>query len=369
MTGIPRVEEIAPRERRVPLFERFPEVRGSVPFRPLVHAPTPVERLTAMAEYLGRDDVWVKRDDLVSPLYGGNKVRRFEYLFADAEAKGRRTIVTVGGLASTQVTATILFGKALGFEVAAIFFDQPITDFLRGAVALDAAAHPVLVYGGSYAGTAWRGWTAYRKLDRPYLIAPGASSPLALLGYVDAMLELGEQVERGEMPRPDRIVLPAGSGGTTAALALGCAILGWPTVVTPVRITEPIACNTAVIRLWIERTRGLLRRRSASFARRKLPAPRVEMEGRFLGAGYGFPTAEAESAIEPIRATLGVPGEVTYSGKAVAALRVIARERPGETTLWWNTLSSRRPELPGMTALPGEGLAEVRAYLEGRGGE
>ena len=104
--------------------------------------------------FFDRDDLWIKRDDLVSPLYGGNKVRRFEYLLADAAEKGRRTIVTVGSLASTQVTATILFGKALGFEVAAIFFDQPITEFLRRAVALDAAAHPVLVYGGSYAATA-----------------------------------------------------------------------------------------------------------------------------------------------------------------------------------------------------------------------
>lgn len=363
--GFPLLRDIVPARRRVPLFERFPELPGAVPFRPLVHAPTPIERV-AKGGYFERDGLWIKRDDLVSPLYGGNKVRRFEYLFADAEAKGRRTIVTIGGLASTQVTATILFGKALGFEVAAIFFDQPITDFLRGAIALDAAARPVLVYGGSYAGTAWRGWTTYRSLDRPYLIPPGASSPPALLGYVDAMLEVGEQVARGEAPRPDRIVLPAGSGGTAAALALGCALLGWPTVVTAVRITEPLACNRAVLRLWIERTRAFLRRRSPTFARLRLPAFRLDVDGRALGEGYGHPTEEARAAIEPIRALIGAPGEVTYSGKAVSALRRIAAEHPDETILFWNTLSSRRPSLPGMDDLPGEGLSDVRAYLEAR---
>ena len=364
MRALPSLEEIVPKTRRLPLFEAFPELRESVPVRPLVHAPTPVERIARTA-FLDRDGLWIKRDDLVSPLYGGNKVRRFELLFADAEAKGRRTIVTVGGFASTQVTATILFGKALGFEVAAIFFEQPVTDFLRGALALDAAARPVMVYGGSYAGTVVRAWSTYRKLDRPYLIAPGASSPLALLGYVDAMLELGEQVERGEMPRPDRIVLPAGSGGTTAALALGAAILGWPTVIQAVRITDAIACNGAVMRLWYERTRAFLRKRSPTFARLRLPAPHIEVDGRALGRGYGYPTPESLEAIEPIRGMIGAPGEVTYSGKAVAALRWIGAERPGETILYWNTLSSRRPRLAGAEDLPGAELAEVTAYVKG----
>lgn len=365
--GLPEVEAIVPKTRRWPLFEMFPELRERLPVKALVHAPTAVQRI-AKCEFVSCDGLWMKRDDLVSPLYGGNKVRRFEFLFADAEAKGRRTIVTVGGLASTQVTATILFGKALGFEVAAIFFDQPITEYLRGALALDAAAHPVMVYGGSYAGTAMRAWTTYRKLDRPYFIAPGASSPLALAGYVDAMLELGEQVERGEMPRPDRIVLPAGSGGTTAALALGAGILGWKTVIHPVRITDAIACNRVVMRLWYERTRAFLGKRSATFARLKLPAPRIEVDGRALGKGYGFPTEEAEAAIEPIRAMIGVPGEVTYSGKAVAALRRIVKERAGETILYWNTLSSRRPELPGCEDVPGGEMADVRAFFERRAG-
>lgn len=364
-SGLPTLDEIIPPVRRPPLFEVFPELRGAVPFRPLVFAPTKVERITR-THYFGREDLWIKRDDMVSPLYGGNKVRRFEFLLADAEEKGRRTLVTAGGLASTQVTATILFGKALGFEVAAVFFDQPMTDFLRRALALDAAAHAVLVYGGSYTATMWRGWRTYRSLDRPYLIAPGASSPLALLGYLDAMMELGEQVERGEMPRPDRIVLPAGSGGTAAAIALGCSILGWPTIVTAVRITEAFACNRAILHLWIERTRAFLKRRSPTFAKMRLPAAQFDIDGSALGEGYGYPTPEAEEAIEPIREMIGAAGEVTYSGKAVAALKRIAADRPNETILLWNTLSSRRPELPAMNDLPGEELEEVKAFLAAR---
>ena len=167
-----------------------PELAGVVPWRPLVHAPTPVEPATAAEPYLGRDGVWIKRDDLVSPVYGGNKVRRFEHLLADAEARGARELVTVGGLASTQVIATVLFGVAAGFDVTAVLFDQPVTSFVRRALLTDAAGGAKLVYGGGYARTAWRTLRAVSRSSKPYFIAPGASGAMANLGYVDAMLEL-----------------------------------------------------------------------------------------------------------------------------------------------------------------------------------
>src|SRR5689334_22997393 len=196
-----------PRAR--PILEEFPELERTVPWRPLVKAPTPVEPAGAIEGYLGRGGVFHKRDDLVSPLYGGNKVRRFEYLLADAEARGARRLITVGGLASTQMMATVLFGRGAGFEVTAALFDQPVTRFAREALLTGAAGGGDLVYGGGYLTTALRTIQALRGAERSYLILPGASNPLALLGYVDAMLELGEQVRRGEAPQPEVIVLPS----------------------------------------------------------------------------------------------------------------------------------------------------------------
>ena len=150
----------------------------------------------------------MKRDDLVSPLYGGNKIRRFELVLAEAQASGARRIVTVGGLASTQVMATVLFGKALGFDVRAVLFDQPLTRFAQDSVAGFAQAGAELVYGGGYASTFVRAWRAHHRERGNYFLFPGASGPLANVGYIDAMLELGRQVERGEAPKPDVIVLP-----------------------------------------------------------------------------------------------------------------------------------------------------------------
>lgn len=337
------------------LFAEAPELARSVPWRPLASAPTPVEPCAAIEAYLGRGGVWIKRDDRISPIYGGNKVRRFEFLLADAERRGAKTLVTVGGLASTQVTATVLFGRALGFGVTAVLFDQPVTRFARAALLTDAAGGARLIHGGGYAMTALRAIRALRQAERPYFILPGASNAAANLGYVDAMLELAGQVARGEAPRPDRIVVPTGTGGTVAGLALGAAILGWPTTIVGVRITERIASNRAVIRYEIESTARFLAQRAPRWLRRRLPAPRFALDHRAIGPGYGYPTPDAIAAVPEVERLIGVPGEVTYSAKALAALRLIARESPGETILLWQTLSSVRPALApaGPEALPG----------------
>ncbi|WP_437496829.1 1-aminocyclopropane-1-carboxylate deaminase/D-cysteine desulfhydrase [Sorangium sp. So ce1099] len=343
-----------PASRELPLFAELPELAGQVPWRPLAHAPTPVVPCAAIEGYLGRGGVWVKRDDLISPLYGGNKVRRFEFLLADAERRGARTLVTVGGLASTQVTATALFGRALGFAVTAVLFDQPLTRFGQRALLAGAASGAELVHGGGYAATAVRALRALRRAERPYFILPGASAALPCLGYVDAMLELAEQVRRGEAPRPDRIVVASGTGGTLAGLALGAAMLGWPTTVVGVRITERIASNRAVVRYEIASMKRLLARRAPRFTRRRLPAARFAIDHRAIGPGYGAPTPASVEAIPEVERLIGVPGEVTYSAKALAALREIGREHPGETILLWQTLSSARPPLApgGAAALP-----------------
>src|SRR5262245_17860931 len=131
----------------------FPELAKSVPWLPLAHVPTPVEPCDAIADWLGRRGVWIKRDDLISPIYGGNKVRRYEHVLADARARGAERLVTAGGVGSTQVLATILLGRSLGFEVSAALFDQPATRFARRAVLGGAAAGGDLVYGGGYLRT------------------------------------------------------------------------------------------------------------------------------------------------------------------------------------------------------------------------
>ena len=335
------------------LFRAFPDLARSVPWIRLAQTPTPVEACDAIVDYLGRGGVFQKRDDLTSPLCGGNKVRRFEYLLADAERLGARELVTVGGLASSQVVASVLFGRAQGFRVTAVLFDQPVTSFARRAILASAGAGARLIRGGGYVSTAWRTGRAYEEAERAYFIPPGASTPVANLGYVDAALELGEQVERGECPRPDIIVLPSGTGGTLAGLAIGLAILGWPTVVVGVRITERIACNRVTIDYLIGQSTRYLRHHSRSYASRSRPRPRYSLYQHAVGKGYGHPTEDAIAAVDVVERLTGTPGEITYSAKGIAGLRAIARAHPEATILYWHTLSSAPwPRLASQADVP-----------------
>ena len=339
--------DFVPANRKGPLlFEALPDLARTTPWTPLAHLPTAVEPADAIAGWLGRGGVFMKRDDLVSPLYGGNKVRRYEYVLADVKAKNKRRIVTVGGLASTQAMATTLFGRALGLEVCLVLFDQPVTRFARDSVRGFLANGAELVYGGGYLRTAYRVWRAMHQGTNNYFIMAGAAGPRANLGYVDAMLELAQQVERGEMPRPDVIVLPTGSSGTLAALALGAAHLGWDTEIVGVRITPAYACNRFMVNTVIRNTDQFLAARDRRWKPMRDRA-RYSLYGEALGKGYGYPTPAAIEGVEEYRLLTGVSGEVTYSGKALAGLRSLVKEPRyrDKTFLFWNTLSKVRPQL------------------------
>jgi D-cysteine desulfhydrase len=291
---------------------------------------TPVEPLPGFGER-----VWVKRDDLCSPLYGGNKVRRWEWVLGEARARGVHRLFTVGGLGSTQVVSLAAHGRAAGFEVQAVLFDQPRSAFLDEAARSMKSFEAQVERGGGYLGTAARALT---KLGKGALfVPPGASGPLANLGYVDAMLELAAQIEAKQLPRPHAIVLPSGSGGTAVALALTAALIGLSCEIVAVRITERLVSNTLTLGAIARATGRLVHAKGGPKAPWSLP---LRIEPRFVGRGYGHTTPEAERGAQRFSEWFGPPGEITYSGKAIAALERLAIERPRDTLLLWNTLST-----------------------------
>lgn len=331
--------------RKTLLEELAPGVR-SLPFVSLAKVPTPVERLESVGPR-----VYAKRDDLISDVYGGNKVRRYELLLGEAIAKGHKKILTLGGIASTQVTATAKLARALGLASRAVLFSQPATPYLREALATTHEAGMELVQGGPIPIAAYRFFRELAQQKDAYVIMPGASGALANLGYVDAALELGQQVEAGLLPRPDRIVLPCGSGGTLAGLVIGLGLLGWPTIVTGVRIAERAVVNRTTLGYRVSTTARLLARLGGPRPSRKRSA-RFEIDPRFLGAGYGAWSPAAARGAARIRDLFGVPGEVTYSGKTMAALGRIAHEHPDENVLFWCTLSATGRNLAADAAVP-----------------
>ena len=316
------------------LFDHYPELHDRLPWERLVAGPTPIERSPSLGA-----EVWVKRDDLTSAVHGGNKVRKLEFLLADAKRRGRRAVLTVGAAGSNHVLATAVFARALGFSTThAVLFPQAASadvERKRRAFA-DAGVGTSRVPGKLLIplGAAWRAAVALARGEgRPYLIGPGGSSPLGSLGYVAAALELSAQVRAGACPAPTEIWVPLGSGGTAAGLLVGLRLAGLGTRLVAVQVVEPPFVSARVVARLATRTAALLVHHGVGLP----PRARRYREGDFdlvadqLGAGYARPTLAAEGACARA-ADAGLVLETTYSGKTLAGL--LARPAAGPRLFW-----------------------------------
>jgi 1-aminocyclopropane-1-carboxylate deaminase/D-cysteine desulfhydrase-like pyridoxal-dependent ACC family enzyme len=289
--------------------------------------PTPVQRLDALSS--GATSVWVKRDDLTDARYGGNKVRKLEYLLARAQAKRAQRVVTVGAVGSHHVLATAVHATRLGLGVEAVVVPQPRTEHvledLRADLALGVTLYPARWWAMVPILVAWR------VLAGSHYVPVGGSSADGAMGYVDAARELATQVRAGEMPEPDVIMVTLGSGGTAAGIVAGLAAERMKTRVVAVCVTDP---------RWLVR---FMARRLARACLRRVGAPagleRLEIDERWLGDGYGHATPAGEAAMAK-GASLGLVLDPTYTAKTFAAVVDRAGRGDGETILYWHTLSS-----------------------------
>jgi D-cysteine desulfhydrase len=215
-----------------------------------------------------------------------------------------------------------------------------------------AAVGADLHYGGTLTGAALRTLVALTRHPGTQLIPMGGSSPLGVLGFIDAGLELADQIEQGALPEPERLYVALGTGGTAAGLAVGLALAGLRTRVVGVLVTDrgTLQPNRRLVEWLARRAARLLARAGAEPGRLEL---RLEIETGFRGAGYGHPTPACVEAVERAAQEEGLRLETTYTGKALAAL--IARESGGvDPVLFWNTYAGVDPELelPDWSALP-----------------
>lgn len=344
------------------LLRHYPALRRSLPWLDLGDWPTPVAPLERLSSALGAG-VWIKRDDASGRIYGGNKVRKLEPLLGAALARGRRSVVTVGGIGSNHVAATAIYASRLGLETHAVLTPQPVTAQVRENLGLLSRLGVHLLPCPARALVPLYLAIAKRRARESLLIGPGGSSPLGTLGYVSAALELREQVESSALPLPDDIWVALGSGGTVAGLALGLTLAGLPCRVIGVRVVERALINAAQVRLLMMRTRRLLRRSGMG----KLPRARAPLiEHRHFGGRYGRPSPEGRAALELASSTEGLKLDPTYTAKVLAAL-IEHSQGPGRgrRALFWNTFSSR--PLGGLVAAGGGDRAlprSVQRWLE-----
>jgi D-cysteine desulfhydrase family pyridoxal phosphate-dependent enzyme len=282
-------------------------------------SPTPVQRMDRLAEALGlaAGRLWVKRDDLTGLGGGGNKVRKLEYLCADALAQGCDVLVTGGGRQSNHVRMTAAAANHLGLDCTIVLGSDPV-DVATGNVLLDQLLGPEIVWAGpldyypleaAIVAVADRVRAAGR---RPYAMPLGGASTVGQLGYVRAALEL-----RDQLPDTTLIATADGTGGTHAGLVAGWgdhhAVLGVDVGTRP-DLDDVVPREAAA---------------AATLAGRPEPRGRCAIDHDRVGDGYGAPTASCREALDLCARLEGLLLDPVYSGKGMAGL--IAAVREGRT--------------------------------------
>lgn len=313
---------------------RFPRLR-------LGHFPTPLEPMPRLSRLLGGPTLYVKRDDCTGLASGGNKVRKLEFLMAEALAQEADTILTQGAVQSNHVRQTVAAAARLGLACE-VFLEnrtgsQAPAYQHSGNVMLDRlmGTHPTQYPAGTdmQAVMDQRADVLRAEGHTPYVIPGGGSNPVGALGYVNAAMELLTQANEQGL-RIDHIVQATGSGGTHAGLLVGLRGCHAPLPVLGISVRAPKAKQEANVLALAEETAAFMGMPGV------VQAQDVVANSDYVGDGYGLPT---EGMVEAVRRTAQQEGlllDPVYTGKGMAGLIDLIRRGyfdPGQNVVFLHT--------------------------------
>ena len=304
------------------------------------HLPTPIEALPRLSEFLKGPHLLVKRDDETGLAFGGNKTRKLEFLVAEAEAGGARTLITAGALQSNHCRQTAAAAARFGFNCILV---------LVGEAPLQISANLLLdqLFGAEIVWTekSQREAVLQETFERanaqgrkPYLVPYGGSNPTGALGYAFAMEELMQQRPfeslKPSQTSPDWMVLASSSGGTQAGLVLGKRVFGY---------------SGKILGISVDETQSILQKRVAKLATETSErlGPRIEftpdevlVNDDYATPGYGVLTGAEHEAISLFAKYEGLLLDPVYTGRAAAGMIDLIRKgffTKDENVLFWHT--------------------------------
>ena len=292
-------------------------IEGMPPRLPLARLPTPIERLPRLSERLGLE-IFVKRDDLTGFLTSGNKIRKLEFLAAEALAEGSDTLVTCGALQSNHARATAVVARRLGLESVLVLRGEPPSAY-PGNLLIDrmVGARLKIIAPDEWPrrGEIMEEVAEELRADgrRPYVIPEGGSNALGALGYVHWVAEVVAQCHEEDLAF-DSVVHAVGSGGTSAGLLLGKALYDF----TPAVVGIPVCDDAAAFRRVIGAILDEAAERFGWEAGDELEA--AELIDGYVGEGYGINRPEEWAAILDVARTEGMLLDPVYTGKAFFGL-------------------------------------------------
>jgi 1-aminocyclopropane-1-carboxylate deaminase/D-cysteine desulfhydrase-like pyridoxal-dependent ACC family enzyme len=329
------------------LFKYFPSFKSSVNYLSIGDFPTPLEPLCKLSSFLKRDNLFIKRDDLSGLLYGGNKIRKLEFLLGDAKNSGACRVITSGGAGSNHALATAIYAKEVGLKSTIMLFEQPSTSEVKKNLIADYLTGAEMCHDRSYEAhliSLKKKIKFYEQKEgcAPYLIPPGGSCALGSIGYVNAAFELFEQIQTGALPEPDRIFIPSGTMGTIAGLYTGLRACKLKTRVVGVRVVPSYVSDLKTFYDLVKSTSTLLHDLDKSFPVIN-EIDNFTINDDYLGAGYGITTEKSTDAINLFEENGGYHLDGVYSGKAAAAFidAAVSGSDRDDTILFWNTKNSK----------------------------
>ena len=285
----------------------------------LANTPTPLQKMERLSRQAG-PAIYFKRDDFSGSELSGNKVRKLEFILADAQKEGADIVLTCGGAQSNHCRATALAAVRAGLDSLLLLrtADPANPPPTEGNILLDrlAGAKVVWITPEQYRSReAVFGDHARRLRDdgrRPYIIAEGGSTPLGAWGYVTAMHELVADLAHldGGQVRPTTVICAVGSGGTLAGLALGARLSG-----ADVRVVGVNVCDDRAY--FIDIIDGICDRfQQTWFADQSTQRPAYEIVDGYVGRGYALSRPDELAAIRDLARLEGVVLDPVYTGKA-----------------------------------------------------
>jgi 1-aminocyclopropane-1-carboxylate deaminase len=310
---------------------------------PLLHGPSPVHRLERLEGHLGgRVEIWAKREDCNSGLaYGGNKVRKLEYLAADALAQGCDTLVSIGGVQSNHTRQVAAVAARLGLACVLVqehwvewpdaVYDKVgnilLSRIMGADVRLDPAGFDIGIrpsWEQALADVEERG-------GRPYPIPAGASDhPLGGLGFA----RWADEVEAQERELGlffDTVVVCSVTGSTQAGMVAGFAAQERQ------RSVLGIDASATVQQTWKQIARIARRTADAIGLGRELRDDEIVLLDEWHAGTYGIPDAKTVEAIRTCARLEGMLTDPVYEGKSMAALIDLVRSgriEPGSRVLY-----------------------------------
>jgi len=341
------------------LKEKFPILGEELPRMHLASLPTPVG-IVPFRSKSGPGQLSIKYDNLTGSLYGGNKLRKLEYIFPRAMAKKCDRIATFGATGSNHALATALYAQRAGFESTCFLSHQAKTPLVAATLNKHIENGTELVrYGGNYAKRVST-LRQYLWNRGAWVIPMGGSSWLGTVGFVAAGMELANQIGRHKIPLPKRIYVGTGTMGTAVGIALGLALAELHIDVHAVRVSDTSITNKPALDGLLNKTAHMMRRLDRSIPKDIAARTRIRLRDEFFGPGYAQGTPATAQAICFAQDELNLTLETTYTGKTMAAILADhdARQDRDCSVLYWHTYNSQALDVPVNRPLDDKALPE-----------